>query len=113
MTDDNPVEPTAEQRLAAIGIPLEEIDFGREDEPDVGGCLLAEDVPDGGGTRVKAAIRPGLDGWQRDMFAEWAESRFARLIEHGPEPDGWQERSDGARQLWGRLTKMPDDPDGT
>jgi hypothetical protein len=47
------------------------------------------------------------------MFAEWAESRFARLIEHGPEPAGWQERSDGARQLWGRLTQMPDDPDGT
>jgi hypothetical protein len=38
MTDDNPVEPTAEQRLAAIGIPLEEIDFGREDEPDVAGA---------------------------------------------------------------------------
>jgi hypothetical protein len=62
---------------------------------------------------VKAAIRPGLDGWQRDMFAEWAESRFARLIEHGPEPDGWQERSGGARQLWGRLTKVPEAPDGT
>ena len=32
MTDDNPVEPTAEQRLAAIGIPLEEIDFARNKE---------------------------------------------------------------------------------
>jgi hypothetical protein len=105
MTDANQVS-AAEQRLAAAGIPLEEEDFGREDEPDVGGCTLAEPVA--GGTRVKAVIRPGLAGEPRAMLAEWAESRFQRFTEHGPEPDGWQKRtSDGAWQLWARLHEMP------
>jgi hypothetical protein len=92
MTDEQS-PGSAEQRLADAGIPLEEEDFGREDEPDVCGCLLAGTVT--GGTRVKAVIRPGLSSWQRETFAEWTESRFARLLEHGPEPDGWQKRSCG------------------
>jgi hypothetical protein len=97
----------AEQQLAAMGILLEEEDFGRKDEPDVGGCILAEPVE--GGTRVRAVVRPGLSGEFREMFAEWAASRFARFNEHGPEPDGWQKRtSDNAWQLWARLRQMPD-----
>jgi hypothetical protein len=97
----------AEQRLTNAGIPLEEEDFGREDEPDVVGCILAEPVE--GGTRAKAVIRPGLTGKLRAMFAEWAESRLQRFTEDGPEPDGWQRRiGDRAWQLWARLHEMPD-----
>jgi hypothetical protein len=96
---------TAEERLAALGVPLEEIDFGREDEPDVGGCIMAEDAE--GGTRVKVVIRPGLAGEPRATFAEWAESRFARLIEHGPEPDGWEDHGYGRWQLWARMHQLP------
>jgi hypothetical protein len=101
----------AEQRLADAGIVLEEEDFGREDEPNVGGCILAEYVE--GGVRLKAVIRPGLSGDFRDMFADWAATRFARFIEDGPEPDGWQKRtSDDAWQLWARLHRMPDPGQG-
>jgi hypothetical protein len=106
MTDEN---GSAEQRLAAMGVPIEEQDFDGAVDPEVSGCILAEFVP--GGVRLKAVVQAGLGGWQRDMFAEWAESRFVRLQEHGTEPDGWQERSDGAWQLWGRMTPMPEDPD--
>jgi hypothetical protein len=96
----------AESRLADLGIRLEEEDFGRWDEPDVGGCLLAEPVE--GGTRVRAVIRPGLVDEPREMFAAWAQSRFLRFNEYGPEPDGWQKRTtDDAWQLWGRFTQMP------
>ncbi|MDX3075765.1 hypothetical protein [Streptomyces sp. MI02-7b] len=95
----------AEERLAAAGVALEETDFGREDEPDIGGCLLAESVEDG--IRANIVVRPGLVGEARTAFAEWAESRLQRFLEHGPEPDGWQERSDGAWQLWGRWAQLP------
>jgi hypothetical protein len=102
----------AERRLLAIGIPLEETEFGIEGvvefvDPEVGGCILARPVE--GGHQFKAGIRPGLPGWQREMFAEWAAQRFTRFAEHGPGPDGWQEQ-DGDRgtwQLWSRLTAMP------
>ncbi|MFF0487798.1 hypothetical protein ACFYTQ_02120 [Nocardia sp. NPDC004068] len=95
----------AENRLEALGVPLEETDFGREDEPDIGGCLLVRQVD--GGLMMKVAIRPGIAGEERDMFAQWAESRLLRFAEHGPEPDGWQHRSDGDWQLWGRWQQMP------
>lgn len=56
---------------------------------------------------MQAAIRPGLEANRRATFAEWAESRFQRFLEHGPEPDGWQKRSDGAWQLWARGVQLP------
>jgi hypothetical protein len=101
----DPAELTAEQRLARLGVPFEEPGPGDVLDPEVGGCLLARRVEDG--VRVKVVIRPELQGWKRVTFAEWAESRFARFIESGPEPDGWQERPDGDWQLCGRLTEMP------
>jgi hypothetical protein len=96
---------TAEQRLARLGVPFEEPDSADALDPELGGCLLARPVDDG--VQVKVVIRPELPGWQRVTFAEWAESRFMRFIEHGPEPDGWQKRPDGDWQLCGRLTQMP------
>jgi hypothetical protein len=49
---------SAEARLAAIGWPVEEEDFGRADEPDVQGCLLIEEVE--GGVRARIVVRPRL-----------------------------------------------------
>jgi len=100
MTHSNDEPGEAERRLIAFGVPLEEQDFGDAVDPEVYGCILAE--PADGGNRFKIAVRPELSGWQRETFAEWAASRFARFAEHGPEPDGWQEQSaGGVWQLWG------------
>ncbi|MGQ4355279.1 hypothetical protein [Streptomyces drozdowiczii] len=91
--------------LARYGWPIEEEDFGREDEPDVVGCALLEEVE--GGTRGKFVVRPGLDEENRTGFAEWAVQKVGRFLELGPVADGWQERSDGAWQLWVRRVEMP------
>ena len=99
----------AEGRLAALGIPLEDQDFGDAVDHEVLGCILA--APAEGGNKFRAVLRPGLSGETRETFAEWAASRFARFAERGPEPDGWQEQQElsdgGVWQLWGRLTEMP------
>lgn len=99
------MESNAEKRLADLGISIDEVDFGREDEPDIIGCAVA--WPVGDGHRVSLVVRPGIEPWQRSMFAEWATSRLGRLAEHGTEPDGWQLRSDGGWQLWSRLHQLP------
>jgi hypothetical protein len=96
---------SAEERLGALGVPFEETDFGDNVDPDVFGCLLVRQVDNG--LMMKVAIRPGLVRDARETFAQWAESRLQRFAEHGPEPDGWQKRSDGDWQLWGRLQQMP------
>ncbi|MEU2004541.1 hypothetical protein ACH47B_26420 [Rhodococcus sp. NPDC019627] len=80
-------------------------DFGSEGDPEVSGCLLVRQFDEG--LMMKAAVLPGLFGEAREKFAEWAEARFLRFAEHGPEPDGWQKTSDGDWQLWGRLQQMP------
>lgn len=95
----------AEERLAEVGLSFQEIDLVRDGEPDVGGCLLAEVADGRAGIRI--VIRQGLTGWVREKFAEWAESRIKRFLEHGPDPDGWQQRRDGVWQLCGRLQEMP------
>ncbi|MFB7555328.1 hypothetical protein [Streptomyces brevispora] len=97
---------TAENELLArYGWPIEEEDFGREDEPNIDGCALLEEVE--GGTRGRFIVRPGLAPEFRAGFAEWAVQRVARYFEHGPEPDGWQKRSDGAWQMWVRRVELP------
>ncbi len=96
----------AEERLIeTLGVPLESTDFGSDCDLALSGCLLVRQLDDG--LMMKAAIRPGLAGETREQFAEWAKSRFLRFAEHGPEPDGWQKRSDGDWQLWARLQQMP------
>ncbi|WP_019073250.1 hypothetical protein [Streptomyces hokutonensis] len=95
----------AEKQLNAGGLELEEEDFGREDEPDVDGCALIG-VRDEG-LQVRLVIRPGLAPAFRAGFAEWALQRIQRFEEHGPEPDGWQKRSDGNWQLWVRRHWLP------
>jgi hypothetical protein len=95
----------AEERLAEVGLTFQEVDLVRDGEPDVGGCLLAEVSENRAGIRI--VVRQGLAGWVREKFAEWAESRIKRFLEHGPDPDGWQQRGDGVWQLCGRLQEMP------
>lgn len=51
--------------------------------------------------------RPELDPVQREMFAEWCHQHIARFVEHGPEPDGWQLRSDGGWQLYAGAVDLP------
>ncbi|MET7752588.1 hypothetical protein [Micromonospora sp. NPDC005367] len=91
-----------------------EVDFSEWDElagvvvdQDVHGCLIVEQHPDGMG-RVGLLYRPGLPVDVLRMLGEWALQRVGRFLEHGPEPDGWQRRSDGAWQLWGRLVDLPE-----
>lgn len=95
-----------EARLAAMGVTIEEHDFGREDEPDVVGVFVIESETESA-LDIWLAVRPQSPPDRRAMFAEWAESRLQRFIEHGPEPDGWQRRSDGGWQLWARRVEMP------
>lgn len=96
----------AERKLNdTYGWPVEEVDFGREDEPDVDGCVLVNYVRDGVAARV--AARPGLSEERRAGFAAWALQILENFIEHGPEFDGWQKRSDEGWQLWGRVHEFP------
>jgi hypothetical protein len=95
----------AEERMAERGLILQETELGRDDDPDVGGCLMAG--ISNGQAGVQVVIRPGLAGQLREEFAAWAESRIQRFLQHGPEPDGWRQRPDGVWQLWGRLQEMP------
>jgi hypothetical protein len=96
----------AERKLNdTYGWPVEEVDFGREDEPDVHGCVLVKDVGEGIAARV--VVRPGLREELRAGFTAWALQVLEHFIEHGPEFDGWQERSDGGWQLWSRVHEFP------
>ncbi|MBY8877297.1 hypothetical protein [Actinacidiphila acidipaludis] len=96
----------AERRLEEMGWPLEEVDFGREDDPDLGGCAVAGVVRNEG-IRVRIAVRPGISEEFRADFAAWAERRVEGFMDHGPVPDGWQRRCDGNWQIWGRRVELP------
>ncbi|MEU6611579.1 hypothetical protein ABZ922_42335 [Streptomyces shenzhenensis] len=96
----------AERKLTdTYGWPVEEVDFGREDEPDVDGCVLGKYKGTGVAARVSA--RSGLGEERRAGSAAWALQVLEHFIEHGPEFDGWQKRSDGGWQLWGRMHELP------
>lgn len=101
----------AEQRLASHGITIEG-DFPAGANPEHNGCAVICEAE--GGISVRLVIRPDQDSLARATFAEWAESRLDRFLEHGPEPDGWQRRSDGGWQMWTRLVNLGDldDPEG-
>jgi hypothetical protein len=97
--------PTRRDRVSRFGIPIVEADVGRHDEPDVIGLADLE-VHDG---RVEACavVRPGISEQDLARFTEWLDSRVDRFAEHGPEPDGWEERSDGRWLLWLRNMALP------
>lgn len=87
------------------GIPIVEEDLGREHEPDIGGCLGVKEVE--GGFLPVLVVRPGLDE-RRASVIQWAKERIERFSDYGPEPDGWQRRSDGDWQLWARGVHLPE-----
>jgi hypothetical protein len=77
----------AERKLNdTYGWPVEEVDFGHEDEPDVDGCVLVK--YEGSGVAARVAARHGLSEERRAGFAAWALQVLEPLIEHGPEFDG-------------------------
>lgn len=45
----------------------------------------------------------GASAGVRALFMEWAFVRITRLVEAGPEPDGWGPAAGGAWCLWARL----------
>jgi hypothetical protein len=83
---------------------MQEVDFSGED-PGIGGCLRAE-IKDGW-AGLAVLVRSSLDAEQKASFAEWAESRINRLLESGPQPDGWQQQPDGIWQLCARQMTLP------
>ncbi|MCC9711709.1 hypothetical protein E4N62_44780 [Streptomyces sp. MNU76] len=53
----------AERKLTdTYGWPVEEVDFGREDEPDVDGCVLVK--YEGTGVAARVAARPGSEDFK-------------------------------------------------
>jgi len=65
------------------------------------GLLLIRLHPQG--LEVFAYLRPDASQVEEASFSEWVESRVARFVESGPEPDGWQARTiDEGWQLWAR-----------
>jgi hypothetical protein len=95
---------TAEERLAATEILLDEGHFDGEDQPDVGGVLRVESVDEGSYLRI--IVRPGLAGIPRMALAEWAVSCFARLLQHGPSADGWLQVAGSRLELWARYAPV-------
>ncbi len=93
-----------------MGLVIEEYDLERDDEPDVIGLVVVWWLdPAHERYRVVLFVAPGTTTERRAQFAEWAASRLSRLMESGPEPDGWQERqTDGGLQLWARLVFLPE-----
>lgn len=73
----------------------------------VHGCLVMQREPDGTITGGRLGYRPGLLVDDLRMLGEWATVRVGRFLEHGPEPDGWQRRSDGGWQIWARAYQLP------
>jgi hypothetical protein len=102
MTYPAAMDSDYEAKLLAEGVPIDVFDADVADELDdaYSGCLLAGYV---GNSWDRARFRVVVVDWtpqDRASFAEWAYIRIHRFLEFGPEPDGWQHRSDGDWQLW-------------
>jgi len=85
-------------------------DLAMRDDPAVLGTLLAGTrLTDDGvlGSTFRVVARDDLDEQDRALFADWALQRVERYLEHGPDPDAWQRRSDGDYQLTARKVEGP------
>lgn len=69
----------------------------QEDKPYLG-CLLCSE-PDGQYSFL-LALHEITNDQDAQSVARWALGRVDRMYDYGPEPDGWQRRSDGDLQLW-------------
>lgn len=93
------------QHLINSGVPVWEEDQVITHSEETGleyfACILAKPRP--GGHSYNIALRPGLSAEEQADACRAAAERFVRISEFGPEPDGWQLRSDGDYQLWLRM----------
>ena len=95
----------AEQELFDRGVRLQENEDVNHEMPEHLGCVLVA-VNDQGELLAEVHVQAGMSQDWRDFAAEGALERIDRFAEHGPEPDGWQLRSDGAWQLWLRPVQL-------
>lgn len=98
------MNPSTEGRLINQGALIREVHLGPTD-PALEGCLLVRETD--AGSEVNVVIRLDLEKDRRAMYLEWAEQRVDRLLEHGPEPDGWKRNGEGDWQLWARRVLLP------
>lgn len=80
-----------------------------KDSPDLDAYIVAwqnDDV-----TQYGCAVNPDLDPDRELGALGWCAELVTRIENHGFEEamkmDGWQHRSDGRWQLWGRLHHLP------
>ncbi|WP_369380374.1 hypothetical protein [Streptomyces sp. cg36] len=100
---------TMADRLDLIGVDVVELaELNWPEDPDVHGLALmylpTDDSPHLG---ARLVVRPGQTPETLQRIYTWAVGVFERIGEHGPEPDGWHERSDGNYQLWVRQVEVP------
>lgn len=58
---------------------------------------------------VAWVVRPDQNEAEVQRFTDWATGVIARLIEHGPDVDGWALGARG-HYLWARPLALPPDP---
>ncbi len=75
------------------------------------GCWLGV-WADAAGVHYGVVLNPTISADQRQSALEWCAELIDRVAEYGLERavelDGWQRRSDGRFQLWGREHLLPD-----
>ncbi|MCA5891984.1 hypothetical protein LEP48_01290 [Isoptericola sp. NEAU-Y5] len=78
--------------------------------PDRDACILVGKRPEG--VTYWLTVNPDIPDERVDTVRSWAAGLLSRIGEHGferaMEMDGWQHRSDGDWQLWGRSVLLPD-----
>ncbi|MFE3860999.1 hypothetical protein ACFXPT_11265 [Streptomyces goshikiensis] len=98
----------AEQRLAEQGVAIQDDQWPDCARPEHTGFAKIAELG-GDGLMVWLLVRPDSDSQARAAFAEWAESRIDRFVEHGPGPDGWHwVEADGSWQMWVRPMELPE-----
>jgi len=74
-------------------------------EPEWIGLVV---LNEGGGAAI---VRDDVDAHNLQQFCSEFASRIERVIEHGPEPDGWHYRPhDGGWELWAKACQDPNCP---
>lgn len=82
--------------------------FNEESDQAYIACLLARDNGDETWS-VELAVVPDAGAEELDFLArDYLAPVLERLANHGPDPDGWQLRSDGDYQKWLRFHDFGD-----
>jgi hypothetical protein len=80
-----------------------------ENMPDHDCFIWAQEIEDG--FEYGCAVNPNLDPGRELGALGWCAEMVTRIEAHGfdraMEMDGWQHRSDGKWQLWGRAVHLP------